>query len=586
MSYQNTTKILQDYNCAINITHSSTMSDWVFKINQNGTFLDCKGNLKDNFLLSNDEILGKSVYDAMPLQIAQEISGFTEKALKKKDKQIHDYQILINTKEKYYEVRCIVSGEDEVLVIIRDVTDFKMSADKIKYLAYHDTLTHLPNRYLFKDRLKQALVRAQRSNRLLGILFLDVDRFKNINDTLGHSIGDQLLRSIADRLTKSLRETDTVARLSDAEFPSLIARLGGDEFTILVTDLRNVEDASVISKRILSTLSEPFIIGTHEVFVSASIGIALYPSDGEDIDMLLKNADIAMYNAKEQGRNNFQYYSWAMNAHALERFTMENKLRKAITNNEFMLFYQPQINISTGKLMGVEALIRWLQPDLVLVRPGEFIRIAEETGLIVPIGEWVLRSACEQTRAWQKAGVEIPCTSVNVSGIQFRQNNFIDIISSILKDANLNPAHLKLELTESIIMKNSEDTIKKLHALKAMEIKISIDDFGTGYSSLNYLKRFPISSLKIDQSFIKELVTNTEDQSIARAIIGLAHTLNLEVIAEGVETSKQLTFLHESGCDGIQGFLICPPINPMSLAQFINEKRYVAVLKKNCRMNI
>jgi len=314
------------------------------------------------------------------------------------------------------------------------------------------------------------------------------------------------------------------------------------------------------------------------VFITASVGIAVFPYDGKDLDSLLVNADVAMYQAKDQGRNNYQYYSESMNKFTFERFTIEHKLRRALDHNEFMLFYQPQIDIRTGKMIGVEALIRWLQPDLVLIKPNEFIPLAEETGLIIPIGEWVLRTACAQSKAWQKAGLNSMRMTVNVSAVQFKQQNFVETVSQVLNDTALAPECLQLELTESTIMKDSENTIRKLHALQAMGIQVAIDDFGTGYSSLNYLKRFPLSTLKIDYSFVRDLVSSSVDQSIVNAIVSLAQNFNLKVIAEGVETRKQLTFLHEARCGGVQGYLICPPVNAVSLRQFMMKESYRGIL--------
>jgi diguanylate cyclase (GGDEF)-like protein len=549
-----------------------------FQVETNGTLLEFKGQ-KDSNLLPSEEILGKSIYDVIP-SLAQPIMCFVEKALLRKDSQILESQFLVSANEHYYESSLIVCGENKVLAVVRDVTDGGKAAAEVEYLAHHDTLTNLPNRYLFKDHLKLALALAERKKRSLAILFLDLDNFKRVNETLGHNAGDELLQNVADRLSKCVRTTDSLSRLPIEELESIVARLGGDEFTILLSEVVNIQDAAIVSKRILKMLSEPFIIGSNEVFITASIGISMYPFDGKNIDTLLMNADVAMYQAKGQGKNNYQYYSESMNALTFERFTVENKLRRALEQNEFMLFYQPQVDLSTGNIIGVEALIRWLQPDLILIKPGDFIPMTEETGLIVPIGEWVLRTACRQNRAWQKAGFEPIAVTVNVSSVQFRQDDFIEMLSHILDDSDLDPSYLQLELTESTIMKHSENAVKKFHSLQRMGIQIAIDDFGTGYSSLNYLKRFPISTLKIDQSFIRDIVTDPDDQSIVKAIIALSHNLNMKVIAEGVETRKQLALLHEHECDEIQGHLICPPVSSDSIAQFIREKRYLDVLKR------
>jgi diguanylate cyclase (GGDEF)-like protein len=552
------------------------MDDLVLQIRQDGTLLEFRGQLNHG-LLSYTEILGQNVCDIMPPDIAQQVMRSVERALQTGD--LHSFQCQLPTKNKdHYEVKFIVCGEDRVFALISNITHYKRATENARYLAYHDTLTGLPNRYLFNDRLKQAIAHAEREKQLMAILFLDIDNFKHTNDTIGHKAGDVLLQSVAERLTRCLRSADSVSRLSPGESESLVARLGGDEFTMLLSDISNIQDPAKVAQRVLSMVAEPFVIGSHEVFITASVGIAVYPFDGKDLDTLLVNADVAMYQAKDQGRNNYQYYSESMNKFTFERFTIEHKLRRALDHNEFMLFYQPQIDIRTGRMIGVEALIRWLQPDLVLIKPNEFIPLAEETGLIIPIGEWVLRTACTQSKAWQKAGLNSIRMTVNVSAVQFKQQNFVETVSKVLNDTGLAPECLQLELTESTIMKDSENTIRKLHALQAMGIQVAIDDFGTGYSSLNYLKRFPLSTLKIDYSFVKDLVTSSVDQSIVNAIVSLANNFNLKVIAEGVETKKQLTFLHEAQCGGVQGYLICPPVNAVSLRQFMMKESYRGIL--------
>ncbi len=549
------------------------MNNLVLQIDKKGILLDFKGRL-DNFLLTTtDEILGKSIYDIMPSDIAQSVMQCIENALHTGDVQGCEYQS--PTSEHHYELKFIVNGKDRVFAFVSNISDYRQAAEKARYLAHHDTLTNLPNRYLFNDRLKQAIAHAERGKKLLAILFLDLDNFKQINDTIGHRAGDQLLQIVADRLMKGVRETDTAYRPLPDEEAFVVARLGGDEFTVMLTDIGNIQDPAKVAGRMLNALSEPFAIGAHEVFITASVGIAVYPVDGKDVDTLLINADVAMYQAKKQGRNNYQYYSASLNDFTIERFSVENKLRKALDHNEFMLFYQPQISISEGRMIGVEALIRWLQPDLVFIKPSEFIPLAEETGLIVPIGEWILRSACAQNRAWQEAGLQPFPVTVNVSSVQFRQNNFVETVSQILRATGLKPDYLQLELTESTIMYNSENINKKLQSLQTMGIQISIDDFGTGYSSMNYLKRFPLSTLKIDRSFVKDLVTNPTDQAIVKAIVSLAHNFSLKVIAEGVETKEQLAFLRECNCEGMQGYLVCPPLNPNTIVQFAKKGKYL-----------
>ncbi len=552
------------------------MNDLVLQFNRGGTLLDIKGGLRDSLLSPSDESVGKNICEVMPSDIADLIMSRAEKALQTGDPQCFEYQPWMS--EHHYELR-LVGGDDRVFVIISDISDYKQTAEKVKYLAHHDTLTGLPNRYLFHDRLRQAIAYAEREKQFLAVLFLDIDNFKHINDTIGHRAGDQLLQGIASRLLFGIRKADSISRISTEDTEHMVARLGGDEFTMLLTDTKNVQAPATAAQRILTMLSEPFVIGAQEVFITASVGIAVYPLDGKDIDTLLINADVAMYQAKNNGRNNYQYYSESMNALRAERFTVENKLRKALDQNEFMLFYQPQIDISTGKIIGVEALIRWLQPDLVLIKPGEFIPLAEETGLIIPIGEWVLRTACAENRAWQKEGLQPIRMTVNVSSIQFRQDNFVETVTGILHDTGLDPHYLQLELTESTIMQDSQNTIKKLHSLQSIGIQVAIDDFGTGYSSLSYLKRFPLSTLKIDYSFVRDIVTSLTDQAIVNAIISLAHNFNLKVVAEGVEKRKQLSFLRDCGCEGAQGYLICPPVNTVVLAEFIKKERYRGVLR-------
>lgn len=429
------------------------------------------------------------------------------------------------------------------------------------HISNYDTLTGLPNRLLFADRLQQALRYAQRNTRLVAIMSLDLDRFKIINESLGHPHGDALLQAVAKRLVNCVRVIDT------------IARVGGDEFMFILSDLVNAQDAADIARKILDVLAEPFVLEENECFISASIGISLYPSDGEDSTTLVKNADAALNHAKRQGRNNYQYYAEEMNATALQRLTLENGLRHALERQEFVLYYQPQLDIESGAIIGVEALLRWQSPERGLVAPAEFIPLLEETGLIVPVGEWVLRSACAQNRAWQREGLAPIRVSINLSALQFRQPDFAETIARILQETGLDPGWegLEMELTESLLVNNVEETIKTLHKLRAMKIKVSIDDFGTGYSSLTYLKRFPLFGLKIDRSFVNDLSIKPEDAAIVSAIIALAHSLKLNVIAEGVETLEQLRFLRELKCDEMQGYLFSPPLPAADVVRLLRD---------------
>jgi len=398
-------------------------------------------------------------------------------------------------------------------------------------------------------------------------MFLDLDRFKIINDTLGHPMGDRLLKGVAQRLRSCLREGDTVARL------------GGDEFMVVLPAIAHAEDAARVGQRILDALSVPFNFEGHELHIGVSIGIALYPNDGKSAEALLKNADIAMYRAKEQGRNNYQFYTPALNDMAFERLTLENSLRRALERREFVVHYQPQVSLNTGQIVGMEALVRWRHPELGLVAPMKFIPVAEETGLIVPIGEWVLQMACAQNKAWQEAGFPPLRVTVNLSARFFRRKDLMETVARILKETGLDPDYLELELTEGTTMENAEATIRTLHELKEMGVHLSIDDFGTGYSSLSYLKRFPLATLKIDRLFVQDITTSSDGAVITLAIIAMAHSLGLKVIAEGVETEEQLAFLRAHRCDEMQGYLFSRPIPAEAFTQLLREGRRLTLKK-------
>ena len=429
-----------------------------------------------------------------------------------------------------------------------DITEKKRVEDQIRHMAHHDALTELPNRVLLQDRIGQAIAHAQRSRKVAALLFIDLDRFKNVNDSLGHHVGDSLLRAVAGRLVACVRGTDTVARM------------GGDEFVVVLTDLRRAEDAGHVAKKILAALPQPVDIDGHELRVTPSVGICLYPSDGEDVETLMRNADAAMYHAKETGRNNFQFFTLQMNTAAKQRLLLEKDLRLALEREEFTIYYQPQIDLKTGGIVGFEALIRWRHSQRGIVAPSEFIPVAEETGLITPIGEWVLRRACMQTRHWQSLGYPQLQVSVNCSAQQFRQEGLLDVVAHTLQQTGLPAYSLELEITESVIVDHTEHVIARLKALDKIGVKLSIDDFGTGYSSLGYLKRFPIHELKIDQSFVRDIGTDPDDAAIVSAIVAMAHGLELQVVAEGVETAEQLAFLKKLGCDWAQGYLFSRPL--------------------------
>jgi len=439
------------------------------------------------------------------------------------------------------------------VVAFIDISEHKQTEAELHRLAYYDSLTGLPNRVLFNDRLHQALTDARRRSRLVALMLLDIDRFKIVNDTLGHEAGDCLLREIAARLQHSIRDGDTVSRL------------GGDEFALVFADVGNMLDVAQLAQKVLSQFAAPVAVGGREVFTGASIGIALYPADTEDADSLLKFADSAMYHAKESGRNNCQFYSQEMTSSVQARLRMETDLRRALDNHEFFLHFQPQVDARSDRITGVEALLRWRDPAGNLIAPAQFIPLAEDTGLIVPIGKWVLETACAQLKRWRDAGHVELTLSVNVASRQFRDPKFPDTVSDAITSSGIPPQALELEITESILLEHSDETLRTLNDLKRLGVTLAIDDFGTGYSSLSYLKRFPIDRVKIDQSFVRDLATDNDDLAIVRAIIALARALRLSVIAEGVETAEQLALLRHEDCHEYQGYFFAHPMDADSI---------------------
>ncbi len=458
---------------------------------------------------------------------------------------------------------------------VQDVTERKNSEEKIRLLAYYDVLTGLPNRRSFLEQLTVAIPRAQRREQPLAVLFLDLDRFKRINDSLGHAAGDELLREAANRLVKTLRSSDYIGRpLADDTFvDDLVSRFGGDEFVVLLSDFNQITDAAAVARRLGEELAKPYKLSDQTVLMTASTGIAVYPTDGITAETLIKNADSAMYCAKDRGGNNLQFYSESMNSTALERLRLESELGEALGRGEFDLYYQPQIDVNTGRILGAEALIRWRNQRDELVLPGSFISLAEETGLIIPIGEWVLHTACQQARFWHESGFPGLRMAVNLSSRQFRKGEILGVVSGALETSQLAPDLLDLELTESILMEDRDEPIRCLKALKSQGLRLSIDDFGTGYSSLSYLTRFPLTSLKIDRSFLTGVPSNPQHVGVTRAIIAMAKSLNLSVTAEGVETEEALEFLKEHACDEAQGYLFSRPIPADQFYELLKQNR-------------
>jgi len=445
------------------------------------------------------------------------------------------------------------------VMVFRDITATQAMAVKMSHLAQHDFLTNLPNRALLNDRIAQAIGLAKRRETHLAVLFLDLDNFKHINDSLGHALGDMLLKSVTERLCACVRSSDTVSRQ------------GGDEFVILVTDDKSAENAAFTAEKLLKSLATPHSINGHELYVTTSIGISSYPADGTDADTLIKNADTAMYQAKEKGRNNFQFFKPEMNVRAVERQVIEANLRLAMIRNEFSLHYQPKINLESGAITGAEALLRWDHPQWGMVPPIRFIGIAEDCGVIIPLGRWVLREACAQTKKWQDAGLTIAEIAVNISAVEFRRQDFVDAVRTILQETGLSPCCLQLEITESVLMRNAESSIAILQQLKEMGIQLAIDDFGTGYSSLSYLNQFPIDVLKIDQSFVHEIGAAKAggDGIIVSAVIAMGNSLKQKVIAEGIEKQGQLSFLKAQHCEEGQGYIFSRPLAAEQFAKML-----------------
>ncbi len=441
------------------------------------------------------------------------------------------------------------------------------------HLATHDHLTNLENHSSFRNRLSRAMARAVKTRRKLAVIFTDLEGLKAINESCGHRVGDQVLREVAARLLVSVRVSDAVAHSETAPAEAAVSRVGGGQFTVLLTEISDAQDSAGVARRILDVLSSPYYVDDREVFASASVGIAVYPFDGENADALMRNANAAMYQAKSAGRNEFRFFAWAMNAEAARKLDLSSHLHRALERGELFVHYQPVRHAATGKLTGAEALLRWSGPEVGPVSPAEFIPIAEETGLILPIGEWVLNTACAQSERWRDAGLRPIRLSVNLSAHQLRRETLIGTVRRILAETGMSPAQLELEITESAFVENEQETIATLRELHDLGVGLALDDFGTGYSALSYLRRFPIDRLKMDRSFISEIVTNSNDAALAAAVIAMAHTLRLPVVAEGVETLEQADLLRARACDELQGFLFSPAVSPDEFARFLDDEK-------------
>jgi diguanylate cyclase (GGDEF)-like protein/PAS domain S-box-containing protein len=541
----------------------AAIPDTFFRLNKDGFYLDYERGHDAGGGLSEGDCVGRHITEVLPEEIAERLMEQMEGVLTTQQIRSVEYELVRFGAIQHFEARLVATGPAEVLGLVRDISERKSTEEQIRRLAYCDSLTGIPNRQAFLETLERELHRSKVGNKKFAVLFMDLDAFKRINDTLGHNVGDHLLQLVSERLRETTRPSDLVSR---GDQTTNLARLGGDEFTILIPDLERVEHALNVAHRVKEAMRRPFFIEGNEIFVTASIGISLFPEDGDDCNSLLKFADTAMYHAKNCGKNNAKLYSSSLTMQIMSHVKLEVGLRKALRNDELYLLYQPQIDARSAEIVGVEALVRWRHPERGIISPTEFIPLAEETGLIVPIGEWVLRTACSQAKDWQRQTRRAVRMAVNLSAKQFKDENLSQIVLSALHETGLEPRLLELELTEGTLMDDAKATLATLEQLRRIGVHLSIDDFGTGYSSMNYLKRFDVRALKIDRSFICGLPQDSENAAITRAIIAMAHGLKMVVVAEGVETGEQLVLLQQYGCDLVQGFHLGHPVPADSIA--------------------
>jgi diguanylate cyclase (GGDEF)-like protein len=546
------------------------LPDWIFVSDARGIVLEhLSGDARGR---SNDAAV-QTLENTLPADTARKARECMQMAAGTASAQSFEFDVGSGDAQQSFETRLQLQPDGTFLFMVRNITERRRTDARIQYLAYYDTLTALPNRQLFVRELRRAIRSAKRTDSRVAILFIDLDRFKRINDTLGHAVGDALLQSVARRLDTCVRPQDFVARSTPGSEPAniRIARLGGDEFVILVADLDDPQQAAVVATRVRHALAEPFTSDGHQFVVTPSIGISVFPDHGTEIEELLVKADMAMYEAKDQGRNRHNFYRETTSGRSLDRLDLENDLRSAIAASELTLHYQPKVDAQTGAIDGVEGLLRWHHRTRGWISPSIFIPLAEETGMIGPLGDQVIRTACQQLRSWASRGLGHLCVSVNVSTRQFAREDFVDSVLRTVREYEIAPQRLELEITESLLMRNIEEVIAELTRLRRAGLKISIDDFGTGYSSLGYLRQFPVDTLKIDRSFVKDLHVSSDDAAICAAIIAMARELNLTTVAEGVEVIEQLEFLRDHGCSQIQGFLFSKPLPAAQLAELLRN---------------